>query len=149
MLERLVGAVERNETPQPVGQVLATLPWVRLLVAEADPPRGRRRAAALFLVIPGLIVGTLFALVGPLINLLDCSVPEAFRRSLQLVWPHFLLVFVMVTHPAGGGARGGRLDPDLVPHERVCPRLPHQLRHGRSSSAWRWAWSRCRWPSGW
>ena len=47
---------------------------------------------ALFLVIPGLVVGTLFALVGPLINLLDCSVPEAFRRSIQVVWPHFFLV---------------------------------------------------------
>ena len=35
MLERLVGAVERNQTPQPVSEVLATLPWLRLLVAEA------------------------------------------------------------------------------------------------------------------
>ncbi len=34
MLERLVGAVERNQTPQPVGRVLATLPWLRLLLAE-------------------------------------------------------------------------------------------------------------------
>ena len=36
MLERLVGAVERNQTPQPVSQVLATLPWFRLLFAEAS-----------------------------------------------------------------------------------------------------------------
>src|SRR5579871_3110441 len=31
MLERMVGAVERDEQPQPVGEVLRTLPWVRLL----------------------------------------------------------------------------------------------------------------------
>ena len=35
MLERLVGSVERGEPAQPVFTVLRTLPWGRLLVAEA------------------------------------------------------------------------------------------------------------------
>ncbi len=118
MLERLVGAVERNLTPQPVGQVLATLPWLRLLIAEAILLLVTA-AAALFLVIPGLVVGTLCALVGPLINLLDCSVPEAFRRSIRVVWPHFWIVFVMVTIPLAVEHEVVVLIRDLVPHERV------------------------------
>jgi len=118
MLERLVGAVERNQTPQPVGQVMATLPWLRLLIAEAIL-LVLTAAATLFLVIPGLVVGTLCALVGPLINLLDCSVPEAFRRSIRVVWPHFWLVFVMVTIPLAVEHEVVVLIKDLVPHERV------------------------------
>jgi hypothetical protein len=118
MLERLVGAVERNQTPQPVGQVMATLPWLRLLIAEAIL-LVLTAAATLFLVIPGLVVGTLCALVGPLINLLDCSVPEAFRRSIRVVWPHFWLVFVMITIPLAVEHEVVVLIKDLVPHERV------------------------------
>jgi hypothetical protein len=118
MLERLVGAVERNETPQPVHQVLRTLPWFRLVFAEiilviADG------AAAAFLAVPGLILDTLCALVGPLINLLDCSVPEALRRSVRLVWPHFMIVFVMVTLPLAIEHEMVILIADLVPHERL------------------------------
>ena len=53
------------------------------------------------MVVPGLVVGTLFALVGPLINLLDLSVPNALRRSVKVVWPHFFLVFCLITLPLG------------------------------------------------
>jgi hypothetical protein len=118
MLERLVGAVERNQLPQPVSRVLATLPWIRLLVAEAIL-LVVTAAATLFLVIPGLIVGTLTALVGPVINLLDTSVPEAFRRSIRLVWPRFWLVFVMVTVPLAAEHELVVLIKDLVPEEQV------------------------------
>ena len=118
MLERLVGAVERNLTPQPVSEVLATLPWLRLLLAEAIL-LVLTAVGALFLVIPGLVIGTLCALVGPLINLLDCSVREAFRRSVRLVWPHFWIVFVMITLPLAIEHEVILLIKDLVPHERV------------------------------
>jgi len=118
MLERLVGAVERNEKPQPVPHVLRTLPWFRLLFAEivlviADS------AAAAFLALPGLILDTFCALVGPLINLLDCSVPEAFRRSVRLVWPHFMIVLVMITLPLAIEHEVVVLIAELVPHEQV------------------------------
>jgi hypothetical protein len=118
MLERLVGAVERNQTPQAVSHVLATLPWLRLLIAEAIL-LVLTAVGALFLVIPGLVVGTLCALVGPLINLLDCSVPEAFRRSVRVVWPRFWIVFVMVTVPLAVEHEVVLLIKDLVPHEQV------------------------------
>jgi hypothetical protein len=118
MLERLVGAIERNQMPEPVSKVLATLPWMRLLVAEfLLAVLGA--IGTLFLVVPGLVVGTLTALVGPLINLLDCSVPEAFRRSVRVVWPYFWLVFVMVTIPLAVEHEVVVLIADLVPHESV------------------------------
>jgi hypothetical protein len=98
MLERLVGSVERNEPAQPVMYVLRTLPWLRLLMAEVVLVV-IGAVAALLVVVPGLVVDTLFALAGPLINLLDCRVPEAFRRSVSLVWPHFFLVFFFITVP--------------------------------------------------
>jgi hypothetical protein len=98
MLERLVGSVERGEPAQPVLYVVRTLPWARLLLAEVFLALISAVTGAL-IVVPGLVVDTLFALVGPLINLLDCSVPDAFRRSVRVVWPHFFLVFFFVTVP--------------------------------------------------
>ncbi len=118
MLERLVGSVERNEPAQPIHVVLRTLPWLRLLVAEAILVV-IGAAAALLIVIPGLVVGTLFALVGPLINLLDTSVPEAFRRSVRVVWPHFILVFCFITLPLAIEHEVVILVAALVPHEKI------------------------------
>lgn len=118
MLERLVGSVERNETPQPVLSVLRTLPWGRLLLAEAILIV-ISAVASLLLVVPGLVVGTLFALVGPLINLLDSSVPAAFKRSLQLVWPHFMLVFLFITLPLAAEHEVVIGVAELVPHEHI------------------------------
>jgi len=118
MLERLVGALERNQMPEPVGHVLATLPWVRLLVAELLVAV-LSGLAALFFVIPGLIVGTLLALVGPLINLVDSSVTGALRRSVRVVWPHFWLVFLMVTVPLAFEHELVILIRDVVPSESV------------------------------
>ncbi|HEX8770160.1 MAG TPA: hypothetical protein VF711_05265, partial [Acidimicrobiales bacterium] len=55
--------------------------------------------ASLFLLVPGLIVFTLLALAGPLINIEDLGVRAAFRRSSQLVRGHFWLVAALVTVP--------------------------------------------------
>lgn len=118
MLERLVGSVERNEAAQPVLTVLRTLPWGRLLLAEAILVVVGA-VASVALVIPGLIVATLFALVGPLINLLDASLPDAFKRSLQLVWPHFMLVFALITLPLAVEHEVVVFVAELVPHEHI------------------------------
>jgi hypothetical protein len=118
MLERLVGSVERNEPAQPVLSVLRTLPWGRLLLAEGILVV-IGTVATLLLVVPGLIVGTLFALVGPLINLLDSSIPDAFKRSLQLVWPHFMLVFLFITMPLAFEHEIVVFFAELVPHEHI------------------------------
>jgi len=118
MLERLVGSVERNEAPQPVTHVLRTLPWGRLLIAEGILIV-LGAVASVLLIVPGLIIGTLFALVGPLINLLDSSVPDAFKRSLQLVWPHFMLVFLIITLPLALEHEVVVFVAELIPHEHI------------------------------
>ena len=107
MLERLVGSVERNEPAQPVLVVLRTLPWRRLLVAEAILVL-ISAAASLLLIVPGLIVGTLFALVGPLINLLD-TLGARRLQALAAAGVAALHAGVLLHHAAaGGGARGRR-----------------------------------------
>jgi hypothetical protein len=118
MLERLVGSVERNEPAQPVHVVLRTLPWLRLLVADTILVV-LSAVASVALVVPGLIVGTVFALVGPLINLLDTSVPEAFKRSVYLVWPHFMLVFLIITLPLAIEHEVVVFVAELIPHEHI------------------------------
>jgi hypothetical protein len=118
MLERMVGAVERNETPQPIGQVLRTLPWWRLLAADLIL-LVIGGAASVLVVVPGLVIDTLFALVGPLINLLGCKVFEALRRSVTLVWPHFVLVFCFIAIPLAVEHEVVVLVAELVPHEQV------------------------------
>jgi hypothetical protein len=118
MLERLVGSVERGEPAQPVLAVLRSLPWLRLLAAEAILVV-IGAVTSLFFIIPGLIVGTLFALVGPLINLLDASVSDAFRRSLKLVWPHFMLVFCFISLPLAVEHEVVVLAAELIPHEHI------------------------------
>jgi hypothetical protein len=118
MLERMVGAVERNERLQPIWEVLRQLPWIRLFLADVVL-LVIGGAAALLIVLPGLVLDTIFALVGPLINLLGCTVPQAFRRSLFLVWPHFVLVFCFVAIPLAVEHEVLVLVHDLVPHEAV------------------------------
>jgi len=98
LMERLVGAVERGHEAPPVFRVLRTLPYGRLLLADLILwiVSG---VTSLAFVIPGLIVSTLFALIGPLINMEDHTVRAAFRRSYELVAPKFLLVLCLVTVP--------------------------------------------------
>jgi hypothetical protein len=98
LLERLVGAVERDLPAPPFLQVLREMPYVRLLAADGiilvlDG------VASLALVIPGIIVTTLCALVGPVISTEGATLRDAFTRSARLVAPHFLLVLVMITFP--------------------------------------------------
>lgn len=98
LLERLVGACERNLPAPPVFTVMRTLPYGRLLAADlilfvVDG------VASVFFIIPGVFLVTLFALTGPLITMRDVSVRESFATSARLVWPRFLLVFGMITIP--------------------------------------------------
>ena len=53
---------------------------------------------ALF-VVPGVVVFTVFALIGPVITIEDRSVGSSFRRSWQLVRPNFWVTLCLVTVP--------------------------------------------------
>ena len=55
-------------------------------------------ATALF-VIPGVIIFTLWSLVGPVITIENRTVASAFGRSWHLVRPHFWLTLLLVTLP--------------------------------------------------
>jgi hypothetical protein len=98
LLDRLVGAAEYGGRRHSVGEVLRTLPYVRLMAAAALL-LALTAIGTLLLIVPGLIVFTLFSLVGPLINIENHGVRGAFRRSAHLVRPRFWLVLALVTLP--------------------------------------------------
>ncbi len=97
MLDRIVGHHLHGHERPTVRGALRTLPWGRLLAADVILVVATTIGAAL-LIVPGLIVFTLFCLVGPLVNIEDIGVVMAFRRSADLVrrtvWPTFLLVTI-------------------------------------------------------
>lgn len=97
MLDRIVGHHLHGHERPTVRGALRTLPWGRLLAADVALVAATTIGAALF-ILPGLIVFTLFCLVGPLVNIEDIGVVMAFRRSAALVrrtpWPTFLLATI-------------------------------------------------------
>jgi hypothetical protein len=119
LLERMVGAVERNQPAPGVRQVMRSTPYLRLLVADGIL-WVLSAVADLAFVIPGIIVTTLFALIGPLINMEDIGVRAAFRRSAQLVRPRFLLVLCMITLPLAAEHEAVDSIKLVVPHEQLA-----------------------------
>jgi hypothetical protein len=97
MLDRVVGHHLHGHARATVWGAMRTLPWARLLAADAILVAATTIGTALF-VVPGLIVFTLFCLVGPLVNIEGIGVNAAFRRSASLVrtalWPTVFLVTV-------------------------------------------------------
>ncbi len=97
MLDRIVGHHLHGHERPTVRGALRTLPWGRLLAADVVLVAATTIGAALF-ILPGLIIFTLFCLVGPLVNIEDIGVAMAFRRSADLVrrspWPTFLLATI-------------------------------------------------------
>jgi len=98
LLDRLVGTTERGHPPPPVTHVLRTLPYVRLIVADLLLT-AITAALSFFFVVPGVVAFTLFALVGPLINLEDHGILAAFGRSFSLVRRRFAMTLGVVTLP--------------------------------------------------
>jgi hypothetical protein len=98
LMDRVVGEEERGHPRQPLGQVLRTLPYGRLLAADVLLALGTLVFAAA-LVIPGVIFFTFYALVGPVVVMEDRRVFNAFRRSAQLVRRKFWLTFLLATLP--------------------------------------------------
>ena len=82
----------------PLRVALRQLPLRRLLIADLILVGAFGLGLVLF-VIPGLVVFTLFGLVGPLVVSEDLRVATAFRRSARLVRPHVVMAFFLVTIP--------------------------------------------------
>jgi hypothetical protein len=98
LLDRLVGSVERGDPAESVPRVLITLPYGPLVLADLVLWFLAVVAVAT-LLLPGLILFTLFCIVGPVINMEGLGVLGGLRRSWQLIRPHFWLAFLFVTTP--------------------------------------------------
>jgi len=98
LLDRIVGETELGHAPEPLGRVLRTIPYHRLVVADILVVLATV-VGLLFVVVPGLVVYTLFALTGPVINIEERGPISGMRRSAQLVRHHFWLVLAFVVVP--------------------------------------------------
>jgi hypothetical protein len=98
LLDKVVGEFELGEEPEPVLHVLRTLPYGSLIVADILITIATA-IGMVFLVVPGLILFTLFAITGPVVNIEHLGAIKAMQRSAQLVRPHFWLVFFLVSIP--------------------------------------------------
>jgi hypothetical protein len=95
---RIAGSAEHGQERASVGQVAKTLPWSRLIRADLLVVV-LVVLGLIALVIPGLIAITLFAIIGPVIEIEDKPVRAALRRSAQLVRPKFWWVVLLATLP--------------------------------------------------
>ena len=82
-----------------VFHTLRTLPLLRLLSADAGFIVVVALGWALG-IVPGLVLFTLWCLIGPVINIEDRGVLHSFGRSAELVRRHFWLTLILVTIPA-------------------------------------------------
>jgi hypothetical protein len=98
LLDRLVGAHLFGEEDPSVRNVLKTLPYRKLIVADILLISATLVGLLLF-ILPGLMIFTLFCLVGPVINIEGRNVRDGFRDSARLVRPHFWLTLCLVTIP--------------------------------------------------
>jgi predicted secreted protein len=98
LLCRIVGQAEHGRDRASLWQVARHLPWSRLV-------RGDMLMFVLVvlgviaLVIPGVVMFTLFALAGPVIEIENRPVWAALRRSARLVRPHFWWVALFAAVP--------------------------------------------------
>jgi hypothetical protein len=98
VLDKVVGAHLHGEPDLTVSQIMRVLPLGRLIVADLVLAIATMVGLALF-VLPGIVVFTLWSLVGPMITIEDRSVASALGRSRHLVRRRFWLTFVLVTLP--------------------------------------------------
>jgi len=118
LLDKVVGEFELGEDPEPVLHVLRTLPYGSLIVADLLINL-LAAIGLLLLVIPGLIIFTLLAITGPVINIEHVGAIKGMRRSAHLVRPHFWLVFLLVTLPIGLEHQALHWADELVLHHAL------------------------------
>jgi hypothetical protein len=98
LMDRVAGQEERGLPRQPLGHIVRTLPYGRLIAADVVLAL-LTIVFSFALFVPGIIFFTFHALVGPVVVMEDRKVRSAFRRSRQLVRGRFWLVFLLVTLP--------------------------------------------------
>lgn len=98
LLDLVLGSFLRGAPDPPLGEALRRLPLGRLLVADLVLIFASA-IGALACIIPGIIIFTLFGLVGPLVVSENLGVAAGLRRSAHLVRPHFWMTLFLVTIP--------------------------------------------------
>ncbi len=98
ILDKVVGAHLHGHPDLTLKEIWHALPLRRLIAADVVLAIATVVGLALF-VVPGIIVFTLWSLVGPVITIEDRPVASALGRSWQLVRPSFWLTFWLVTVP--------------------------------------------------
>lgn len=97
-LDRMVGARHFGHEDMPLGEVIRTLPYGRLILANFVVAV-TVEVGLLLAVVPGVLAMTLLSIVGPLVNIEGHSVREALWHSVRLVRPRFWLAFFGITVP--------------------------------------------------
>jgi hypothetical protein len=98
ILDKVVGAHLHGHPDLRVREIWRVLPLGRLVAADLVLALATLAGLALF-VIPGVVIFTMWSLVGPVITIEDRPVGSAFRRSWQLVRPCFWLTLCLVALP--------------------------------------------------
>ena len=98
LIDRVVASDQRGHPEYTIEEVLRTLPYRRLIVADLVLVAVTSVGLALF-VVPGVLAFTFFCLVGPLIVSEELGVRAAFRRSAALVRRHFWIALTLVSIP--------------------------------------------------
>jgi len=98
ILDKVVGAHLHGHPDLTLREIAQVLPLRRLVTADVVLAFATLVGVALF-VVPGIVIFTMWSLVGPVITIEDRSVRAAFARSWQLVRGHFWLTLLLVTVP--------------------------------------------------
>jgi hypothetical protein len=98
ILDKVVGAHLHGDPDLSVPEIWRALPLGRLVAADLLLALATLAGLALF-VVPGVVMFTLWSLVGPIIVIEGRPVGSAFKRSWGLVRPRFWLTFGLVTLP--------------------------------------------------
>jgi hypothetical protein len=116
LLCKLVGGDKHGGEPVTLGNLVRTLPWLKLIVADVLFVL-IVAAGLVLLVIPGLICMNLFSMVGPAAEIERRRPFSGLRRSYRLVRPQFWPVALLVSLPQSLLALGESNLPD--PHGAV------------------------------
>lgn len=98
LLDHLVGRIHHGHEAHRPHELARRISYGRLISASIVFNLTVILGVA-FLIVPGLILFTMFTFVGPLINIEDITVAEAFRRSFRISRRYLLGVAVTVTIP--------------------------------------------------
>ncbi len=98
ILDKVVGAHLHGHPDLSLREIWRVLPLGRLAAADVLLALATLAGTALF-VVPGVVIFTMWSLVGPVITIENRAVTSAFARSWQLVRHHFWLTLLLVTLP--------------------------------------------------